>query len=88
MLPIRLGTHRIRAAEVQCVKCAGDRLLRARRLLTPNSMGHHIGLLAEQTSTAGRVLDQQLLNHPTERLTLVGRASAETSFQGCTRNRC
>ncbi len=54
------------------MKCSGDRLLRARRLLTPNSMGLHTGLLAEQTSTAGRVLGQQLLNHPTERLTLVG----------------
>ena len=87
MLPIRLGTHRIRAAEDQCVKCSGDRLLRARRLLTPNSMGRHTGLLAEQTSTAGRVLDQQLLNHPMERLTLVGRASAKTSFPSCTHDR-
>lgn len=87
MLPIHLVTHRIRAAEDQCVKCSGDRLLRARRLLTPNPMGRHTGLLAEQTSTAGRVLDQQILNHPMERLTLMGRASARTSFQGCTHNR-
>lgn len=55
MLPIHLVARRIRAAEDQCVKCSVDRLLRARRLLTPNSMGHHTGLLAEQTSTAGRV---------------------------------
>lgn len=80
MLPIHLGIPRIRAAEDQRVQCSGDRLLRARKLQNP-FLGQPADLLAEQALTAERVLNQQILNHPRERLTLVGRALARLHSQ-------